>query len=213
MTSATPVSPTPHTSSPVTRPAALRPVAVRFAALACAAGLALTGCGPSGTGTEAAESTPSTSAVVGAADALSVENAWVKTAKSGMTAVFGTMRNTSDTPITIVSAHFDGAKTTQLHETVEDGSGAMSMQEKKGGFTIPAGGTFDLKPGGDHIMIMDLTKPITPGEEVSVDLTTAKDQTITFVAVAKDYSGAQEEYAPGEADANGSAKSDEHDGH
>lgn len=213
MTSAAPASATPLSRSISDSPSAVRPTALRVAALAVAAGLVLTGCGQSGTDEGSAGSTPSASAAVdtAAADALSVENAWVKTAKSGMTAVFGTVRNNSDAPITISAAQFDGAKTAQLHETAEDGSGAMSMQEKKGGFVIPAGGSLALEPGGDHIMIMGLTKPIEPGEEVSVDLMTADHRTVTFTAVAKDYSGAQEDYAPGQADA--SATSDEHDGH
>lgn len=77
------------------------------------------------------------------------------------------------------------------------------MQEKKGGFTVPAGESLSLKPGGDHIMVMGLTKPIKPGEEISLDLVTADQQSFPVTAIAKDYSGAQEDYAPGEADDEG----------
>lgn len=84
------------------------------------------------------------------------------------------------------------------------------MQEKKDGFTIPAGRSLSLKPGGDHIMVMGLAKPIKPGEEISLDLVTADQQTIPVTAVAKDYSGAQENYAPGEADDEGDGAGADH---
>ena len=83
------------------------------------------------------------------------------------------------------------------------------MQEKKGGFTIPAGESLDFEPGGDHIMIMGLQKAIKPGEQISLDLVTADGETVEVTAVAKEYSGAQEDYAPGEAEGSG----DDHSEH
>ncbi|MDN5896974.1 MAG: copper chaperone PCu(A)C, partial [Nocardioides sp.] len=136
-------------------------------------------------------------------DSLSLDNAWVKAADEGMTAVFGELKNSSDKDITIVGAEYDDADEVQLHETLEDSSGGMSMQEKKGGFTVPAGESLSLKPGGEHIMVMGLKRPIKPGEEISLELVTGDDQTVSVTAIAKDYSGAQENYAPGEADDDG----------
>ncbi|MCF2572262.1 copper chaperone PCu(A)C [Brevibacterium sp. UCMA 11754] len=136
-------------------------------------------------------------------DSLSLDNAWVKAADDGMTAVFGELKNNSDKDINLVAAKYDDADQVQLHETLEDNSGGMSMQEKKGGFTIPAGKSLSLKPGGDHIMVMGLAKPIKPGEEISLELVTADQQSFPVTAIAKDYSGAQENYAPGEADDEG----------
>ncbi|MBM6589757.1 copper chaperone PCu(A)C [Brevibacterium sp. RIT 803] len=136
-------------------------------------------------------------------DSLSLDNAWVKAADDGMTAVFGELKNNSDKDINLVAAKYDDADQVQLHETLEDNSGGMSMQEKKGGFAIPAGQSLSLKPGGDHIMVMGLAKPIKPGEEISLELVTADQQSFPVTAIAKDYSGAQENYAPGEADGEG----------
>ncbi|SMX83063.1 copper chaperone PCu(A)C [Brevibacterium sp. FME17] len=143
-------------------------------------------------------------------DSLSLDDAWVKAADDGMTAVFGELKNNSDKDINLVAAKYDDADQVQLHETLEDNSGGMSMQEKKGGFTIPAGKSLSLKPGGDHIMVMGLAKPIKPGEEISLDLVTADKQTIPVTAIAKDYSGAQENYAPGEADDEGDGSDSDH---
>ncbi|MDN6380173.1 MAG: copper chaperone PCu(A)C [Brevibacterium aurantiacum] len=137
------------------------------------------------------------------AEALSFDHAWVKAADDGMTAVFGELKNNSDEDINLIEAKYDDAEQVQLHETLEDNSGGMSMQEKKGGFTIPAGESLNLKPGGDHIMVMGLTKPIKPGEEISLELVPADQQSFPRTAIAKDYSGSQEDYAPGEADDEG----------
>jgi copper(I)-binding protein len=168
--------------------------------------IGLSGCGQSDS--KAAESEPSevASSQVNA-DALTLEDAWVKAADEGMTAVFGELHNGTDHDINLVKAKYADAKMVQLHETTEDGSGGMSMREKEGGFVIPAGKSLSLEPGGDHIMIMGLKKAIKPGEQITVDLVTADDQTTEVTAVAKEYSGAQESYGPGEAD--GAHDSDE----
>lgn len=176
-----------------------------MATLSIAAMIGLSACGQS----QANEPETKSETQVGA-HSLSLDNAWVKAADDGMTAVFGELQNTSDEDINLVSAKYDDADEVQLHETLEDSSGGMSMQEKKDGFTIPAGRSLSLKPGGDHIMVMGLAKPIKPGEEISLDLVTADQQTIPVTAVAKDYSGAQENYAPGEADDEGDGAGADH---
>ncbi|UVI35877.1 copper chaperone PCu(A)C [Brevibacterium spongiae] len=176
-------------------------------ALPIAVVIGLTGCGSSegqaadSPQTEAGDSASNSPAGTQVdAEALSFDDAWVKAAEDGMTAVFGEVSNNTDHDINLVEAKYPDAKMVELHETAEDGSGGMSMQEKEGGFDIPAGESLSLEPGGDHIMIMGLKKAINPGEQISLELVTADDQTIEVTAVAKEYSGAQEDYAPGEAD-------------
>lgn len=166
--------------------------------LSVAAMIGLSACGQS----QASEPEETSRSQV-SVDSLSLDNAWVKAADEGMTAVFGELKNSSDKDITIVGAEYVDADEVQLHETLEDNSGGMSMQEKKGGFTLPAGESLSLKPGGEHIMVMGLKRPIKPGEEISLELVTGDDQTVSVTAIAKDYSGAQENYAPGEADDDG----------
>lgn len=158
--------------------------------------------GGSSTSTESSESAVD-------AEALSFDGAWVKAADDGMTAVFGKLQNNTDKDINLVEAKYPDSEMVELHETESDGSGGMKMQEKKGGFTIPAGESLDFEPGGDHIMIMGLKKAIKPGEEISLDLVTADGEIVGVTAVAKEYSGAQEEYAPGEAEGS----SDDHSDH
>jgi copper(I)-binding protein len=156
--------------------------------------LILSGCG--------SESTPSSQPVAATtqaptgATALTIQDPWVKTAKKDMTATFGTLQNTGAAPITIVSAKTSASSRTELHEVVE-GSGAMTMRPKKGGFTIPAGQKLELKPGGLHIMIMDLKKSVASGDEVDVRLTLADGSTKDFSALAKATTAGEENYESG----------------
>lgn len=166
-----------------------------MAALA-AATLTLAGCGGGDTATTAA-------------DALKIDEPWAKAVSQdkGMTGVFATLENEGKKNITITGAESDVAGKVELHETTGDGKGGMSMKEKEGGFELAAGDTLELKPGGDHIMLMDLKQGIEPGEEIKITVkTSAGDFDLT--APAREFTGAKEEYAPGEHD-----HGDDHEDH
>jgi copper(I)-binding protein len=128
------------------------------------------------------------------ADTISMSDAWVKSAEEGMSAAFGILTNDGDADVTIVSASTDASPMMELHETVASESGEMMMQEKDGGFVIPAGSTLTLEPGGNHLMLMGLTAPIMAGDDVTFVLTFADGSTLEFIAPAKDFSGANESY-------------------
>lgn len=160
-----------------------------FTALAAAALLVLAGC--AGTTATGSETTP---VAASEADALTISDGWVKAADDGMSAAFGTLENASEQPLTIVSVESTASTSMQLHETVENDSGSMVMQEKKGGFTIPADGSLELAPGGNHLMLMGLTAPIKAGDEVAFTLTLEDGSTVDFTVPGKDYTGANETY-------------------
>ena len=65
------------------------------------------------------------------------------------------------------------------------GSGAMSMQQVQK-IEIPAGKIVQLKPGGYHIMLMDVKKKLTPGDTFDVTLTFEKAGTKKVTATVKD---------------------------
>lgn len=145
----------------------------------------------------------STGGTSGAGAALSIADPWAKAADDGMTAAFGTVRNDGDQAVTIIGARTDAAQEVQLHETADDGSGGMSMQEKEGGFELAAGATLELTPGGEHLMLMGLTAPLQPGDALDITLELADGTEVPFTATVKDYAGAQEDYAPGEGEESG----------
>lgn len=130
------------------------------------------------------------------AAAVTVSDQWVKAADKGMTGVFGTLRNSGEKDMTVVSVASPTAGMVELHEVVgQPGSG--TMRPKDGGFVIPAGGSHPLAPGGDHIMLMDLKAPLKAGSDVEVTLTFADGTSLPFTAQVRDYSGAEEKYEPG----------------
>lgn len=166
----------------------------RVAALLAVSMLALSGC--------AAESAPAEIRSAPAGEVVTIEDAWVKSADEGMSAAFGTLENSGDTDVTVVSVTSEASSMLELHETVENEAGEMVMREIEGGFIIPAGGDFELEPGANHIMLMDLASPLQAGDEATFTLTFSDDSTYEFTAPVKDYSGANENYE----------ESDEHEG-
>lgn len=136
---------------------------------------------------------------VASADAVTISDQWVKAADSGMSAAFGDLINSGDTPRTIVSATSPASARIELHEVVADANGAKAMRPKRGGFVIPAHGRTQLRPGGDHIMFMDLRGPLRTGSQTSVTLTFDDGSTTTFTAQVRDFAGNQENYVPDHA--------------
>ena len=68
------------------------------------------------------------------------------------------------------------------HDMGDDGmhDGAMSMQEIDA-LELPAGTLVQLVPGGYHIMLIDLAKPLVVGEtfDVTLEFDQATDLTVT----------------------------------
>jgi copper(I)-binding protein len=163
----------------------------RILALAAAVVLALAGCAPT-----ISPATTVRPAATGAAS-LTISDAWVKSAASGMSAAFGTLKNAGTAPLTIVSASSPSASALELHETVQGDSGERMMRARKGGFVVPAGGSLNLAPGANHIMLMGLTGPLKAGDESTLTLTLSDGSTYEFTAPAKDFTGANENYVTG----------------
>lgn len=110
--------------------------------------------------------------------ALTLTDSWAKAADSGMSAGFGVLRNPGTAPIRVIGAFTTFSPVVQLHEVV-DKDGAMTMQQKAGGFVIPAGGSLTLRPGGDQLTLTKLTKPIAAGTSVPITLITSDGGLLT----------------------------------
>ena len=139
------------------------------------------------------------------------ENGWAKATDTEMSGAFGTLRNTGDVEIRITGVTSPVSERVEMPEMVPGGSGMM-MQEKEGGFVLPAGGELFLEPGKDHFMFMDLTGPITTGQEIPMVLTfddgTEQDITLT----ARDFKGGEEEYVGDDHGSHGGGEGANHDG-
>ena len=89
---------------------------------------------------------------------------------AGNGAVFLTIVNPTAAPDRSVSVSSPVAAAAEIHETVDD-NGVMRMVPQPDGFEIPAHGAVELAPGGKHIMLLNLTQQLQPGQEIEVTLT------------------------------------------
>lgn len=168
--------------------------ALRALGAASLVALLVAGCG-SDDSSDAQPQAPASPAAAG--KVVTIADAWVKAATTGMSAAFGELHNSGTAPATVVSVTSPASAAMELHETVANESGEMVMRPREGGFIVPAGGTLTLQPGGNHLMLMDVTSPIKAGDEVDFTITFGDNSTLTFTAPAKDYSGANENYEGG----------------
>ena len=194
-------------SRTITRPTTSRTSATRRAlatGAAVALALTLSACGqetttPTGATASTSSSTadPSSTSAAG----LVLDDGWVKAVDAAMagmepmTAMFGTLRNTSDHEVTVTGGSSPAAGMVELHETVRTDSGGMQMQPKAGGIVIPAGGSHLLEPGADHVMLMKLTGPLETGTTATVTLTTS-DGDVALTVPVRTFTGAEESYVP-----------------
>ena len=111
-------------------------------------------------------------------DAVEVSNAWVRATVKGQMATGAFMTLSAKDGARLVSGSSPVAGVTQVHEMKMDG-GVMKMAEVKGGLDLPAGKAVELKPGGYHVMLMDLKEPL------------AKDSTVPLTLVFKDAKGVE----------------------
>ena len=98
----------------------------------------------------------------GVCEGLQISEAWSRATVEGrMGAVYATIENTSDHAIRIEGIKTSVAMMAQVHESYLD-NGMMRMRHIEQ-FTIPAGEVRKLAPGGLHIMLMHLPKPLVEG--------------------------------------------------
>jgi copper(I)-binding protein len=122
---------------------------------------------------------------LGAQDKLTVTGAWVRESVPGRpnTAAYAVVENPGAKEVVLVSATSDAAAKVELHEMIRTGD-MMKMQQVKE-IKVPAAGKVELKPGGLHVMLFDLKKPLKEGEEISLTFTTGTGATIKVPATVK----------------------------
>lgn len=86
---------------------------------------------------------------------------------------FLTVTNAGSEDDTLVAASTAVAGRTEIHEMAMEGE-VMKMRALTDGLPIPAGATVELKPGGFHLMFMELTGSLVEGETFTVTLTFEK---------------------------------------
>lgn len=97
-------------------------------------------------------------------------------------AVYVVVENQGNQADRLIGASSAAAKTAEVHESYMDANSVMGMRPVEGGLEIPAGGKVELKPGGYHIMLMELVKPLEVGTKITVTLKFEKSGEITLEA-------------------------------
>ena len=101
---------------------------------------------------------------------LKLEQPWTRaTPPNAPGGAYLTITNTGAAADYLVSVSSPLAGKAEIHEMKMD-DGVMSMRPLKDGLAIPPGETTLLKPGGFHIMLMKLERPIKKGEAVPITL-------------------------------------------
>lgn len=99
--------------------------------------------------------------------AIHVEHAWSPPSLSQPNAV-GFMDITSDTDDTLLSATSDCCTVVELHTHQMDGD--VIRMRRVENIPLPAGKKVQLRPGGYHLMLITLHKPLTDGMTTTVTL-------------------------------------------
>lgn len=113
---------------------------------------------------------------------VEVENPWARATPPGAKTGAGymTIRNKSASADRLVGAESTLAARVETHVHIKDGD-VMRMRQVDG-FDLPANGAFELKPGGPHLMFMDIKRAFKEGEKIPVTLKfeKAKELTVEF---------------------------------
>ena len=101
---------------------------------------------------------------------VEIENAWARATPPGAKTGAGYMRirNKPSSPDRLVGAESALAARVETHVHFKQGE-VMRMRQVQG-FDIPANGGFELKPGGAHLMFVDIRRPFKEGEKIPATL-------------------------------------------
>jgi copper(I)-binding protein len=116
-----------------------------------------------------------------------VKDAWVRSTVAQQKASGAFMHITSASGGKLVAASSPVAGVVEVHEMAMDGN-VMKMRAVPA-LDLPAGKAVELKPGGYHVMLMDLKQQLKPGETVALTLTVegkdGKRETVEIKAPVK----------------------------
>jgi hypothetical protein len=118
------------------------------------------------------------------AEHVHASGAWIRVLPGNLPAGgYVTLRNDGDQPAALEGASSSDYASVMLHQSSTDtGMGRMRMVDR---LDVPAHGQVALSPGGYHLMLMDATQPVQPGQTVRITLRFADGSTLATDFVAK----------------------------
>lgn len=103
------------------------------------------------------------------AQTVTVTDAWARATVVGQKATGAFMKLKAAQATRLVSVRSAAAGVVEIHEMKMD-QNVMKMAAVPQGLELPAGVTVELKPGGYHIMLMDLKNPLPTDAMVTLTL-------------------------------------------
>jgi copper(I)-binding protein len=100
---------------------------------------------------------------------LTVDDAWARATVPQQKVSGAFMRLTAQRDARLVKADSPVAGVVEIHEMKMDGD-VMRMRPVNG-LELPARRAVELRPGGYHLMLMELKQPLTAGQTISLQLT------------------------------------------
>jgi hypothetical protein len=109
---------------------------------------------------------------------IRVDGAWARRAPmlestdskagSGNSAAYATLVNLGLTPDALIAATSDAAAAVEIHESYQESG--MMMMRPVGKIDVPGGRKIEMKPGGYHIMLLNLLRALEPGQVIDLTL-------------------------------------------
>ena len=109
-------------------------------------------------------------AVSAFAQNVTVTDAWARATVQGQKATGAFMKITAKDNAKLISVSSPAAGVVEIHEMKME-KDVMKMSALPNGLDLPAGKAVELKPGGYHVMLMDLKAPLTKDDTVPLTLT------------------------------------------
>jgi len=120
------------------------------------------------------------------ANTVVVSKAWVRPTVAGQSVAGAYLDITAKKPARLIAARSSVSPDVQIHWMQMDGE-VMRMREVSS-IDLPKDTAVSLKPGGYHLMLMQLKKPIRAGETIPLTLvieTRGKRETVKVKALAQ----------------------------
>jgi copper(I)-binding protein len=118
---------------------------------------------------------------------LTVNDAWARTASMGENAAaYFIIENGTKSDDMLLSASSDIAEATEIHMSMADSNGVMSMNMQEM-VEIPAKGTIEFKTGGLHVMFINLNRDLKVGDSFSLILNFKNAGSMTIEIPVREY--------------------------
>jgi len=117
-------------------------------------------------------------------DGMKIKDAWTRPSSEKMaTALYFILDNSTELTDTLFQVDSDISEKIEIHETYTQDD--MMGMRKINMIVIDGNSSFELKPGGYHIMVMKLKKDINEGDQINFILHFKRAGEIKIMATAK----------------------------